>query len=136
MEAILNESYGKVRLDTKEGIVYVYFLGKLTTDDYKSVWNALFQVALEKNVRKVFIDQSKIEKASMEARAWVVAKWFPRAKKNLPDNIYIGVLSSSSFFAKIGGEYIANAVSNMSKFTIKFFPSEDDGTQWLKGLSL
>lgn len=134
METIMNESYGKVRLDATEGIVYVYFLGKIATDDYKKVWNNLYQVALEKNIQKVFIDQSKIEKASMEARAWVVAKWFPKAKKNLPDNVFIGVLSSTSFFAKIGGEYIAKAVSNMSKFTIKFCPTEEEGTKWLKSI--
>ncbi|WP_299453932.1 hypothetical protein [uncultured Microscilla sp.] len=135
MEVILNESYGSVRLDAHNRIVYVYFVGRISTDEYKNIWNALLSIATEKNLRKAFIDQSKIEKASIEARAWVVAKWFPKAKKNLPaDNINIGVLSSTSFFAKIGGEYIATAVKNMSKFNIKFFPTEAEGTKWLNGL--
>lgn len=135
METILNESYGSVRLDAENKIAYVYFMGKIATDDYKKIWNALLSIAVEKGLRKAFIDQSKIEKASIESRAWVVAKWFPKAKKNLPaDNINIAVLSSTSFFAKIGGEYIASAVKNMSKFNIKFFPTEADATKWLKNL--
>lgn len=134
METILDESYGKVRLDTENKIAYLYFIGKISTDDYKKIWNAFLSIAAEKEIHKVFVDQSKVEKASMEARAWVVAKWFPKAKKILPDQVYIGVLSSTSFFAKIGGEYIAAAVKSMSKFKIKFFPSEEEGAKWLTSL--
>ncbi len=135
MEVILNETYGSVRLDAQNKIVYVYFVGRIANDEYKNIWNALLSIAKDKGIVKVFIDQSKIEKVSIESRAWVVAKWFPKAKKNLPaDNIHIAVLSSTSFFAKIGGEYIATAVKNMSKFSIKFFPSEAEGTKWLKSV--
>lgn len=134
METILDEFYGKVRLDTEKKIAYLYFIGKVNIDDYKKIWNTLLSIATEKELYKVFVDQSKIEKASIEARAWVVAKWFPKAKKILPDQVYIGVLSSTSFFAKIGGEYIATAVKNTSKFKVRFFLSEEEGTKWLTSL--
>lgn len=48
MEVILNEAYGSVRLDAENKIGYVYFVGRIASDEYKNIWNTLLSIAKDK----------------------------------------------------------------------------------------
>lgn len=127
-----DESYGKVGFDKEKNIVFVSFEGKITHEDYKQVWHALINEAVKHQCFNVYIDQSNVEKVGMESRAWVIANWLPRAKKELSEDTKVAVLSARQLFARFGGEYIANAASMVSSLNIRFFSTKEDAENWLK----
>ncbi len=131
MEILFEASYTRIEYDADKGIIVLRLLGEIQHEDYKSMWDRLLDEVTARNINKLLADQTGLQKSSMESKAWLVSKWFPKAKKILGDDMKVALVSSKSLFTRIGGEYIVNAVKSMSKFDIKLFRSIEAGMEWL-----
>lgn len=131
MEILFEASYTRIEYDAEKGIIILRLLGEIQHEDYKHMWDTLLQEVTSRNLNKLLADQTGLEKSSMESKAWLVSKWFPKAKKSLGNDMKVALVSSKSLFTRIGGEYIVNAVKSMSKFDIRLFRNAEAAMEWL-----
>ncbi len=131
MEILFETDYTRIEYDSENEIVILCLIGNIAHEDYKTMWNTTFEKVQEKQAIKLIADQTLLEKSSMESKAWLVAKWFPKTKKELRDDMKVAMVTSKSLFTRIGGEYIVNAVRSMSKFDIKIFKNIEAAYEWI-----
>ncbi len=133
MEILFETDYTRIEYDSEHQIVILRLIGTISHEDYKTMWNTTFEKVQERQVIKLIADQTQLEKSSMESKAWLVAKWFPKTKKELSDDMKVALITSRSLFTRIGGEYIVNAVRSMSKFDIRIFKTIEAAYEWING---
>ncbi len=131
MEILFETNYTRIEHHPESEVIILRLIGNISHEDYKNMWETLLEKVLELKVNKLLADQTDLEKSGMESKAWLVAKWFPKAKKSLSDDMKVALVTSKSLFTRIGGEYIVNAVRSMSKFDIRLFRSVEAGMEWL-----
>ncbi len=136
METLFQTEFTKIEYDANHQILIIHLIGAIKHEDYKFMWNKLLEKTLERNARKLIANQATMERSGMESKAWLVAKWFPKAHKRIGSDCAIAIVASKNLFTKIGGEYIANAVKNMSNFDIRFVPSVEAGVDWLSQVKI
>ncbi|GAB4406857.1 MAG: hypothetical protein OHK0053_33280 [Microscillaceae bacterium] len=133
-EILFEAPYTRIEMDAENRVIILRLIGVIGHDDYKNMWNTLIEKVQEHNIQKMIADQTTLERSGMESKAWLVAKWFPKVRKILGNDIKIALVTSRSLFTRIGGEYIVNAVRSMSKFDIRMYNTFDAALEWLKEL--
>ncbi|NJL14113.1 MAG: STAS/SEC14 domain-containing protein [Microscillaceae bacterium] len=131
-EILFEASYTRIELDAENRVIILRLIGVINHEDYKNMWNTFIDKVQEYDIQKMIADQTALERSGMESKAWLVAKWFPKVRKILGNDIKIALVTSRSLFTRIGGEYIVNAVRSMSKFDIRMYNTFDAALEWLK----
>ncbi len=130
-ELIYESDFSKMYLEKYLDLMYVELLGVIDNENYKATFNMMSEKALENGVRRLLVNQSTMQKSSMEAKAWLVTKWLPSARQTFGDRMRAGIVLSKSIFIKIGGEYIISAVRMVSKFDVRSFGDVETARTWL-----
>ena len=127
----LRESYGEVAYDTEHNLLFLSFQGNIEKENYKKLWDGLFEEIVARKCRKVIIDQTQIGKVSMEARAWLVIKWIPKLQREIDSEAKVAVITARSITNKLGAQYLMGAVKKMSLLNIKAVNSLGEAQDWL-----
>ncbi|UZR94118.1 hypothetical protein [Chondrinema litorale] len=135
MEIILDKPYAKISHDIANEVFFLQFEGNISDTDYKDVWEVLLQNGKACDLKKLIIDQRKIGKVSMTARAWYLMNWIPRAKKGVNNNCNVAIISSSYVANKVGINYLVNGVKKFTSFNVKFVLSKAEGEDWFKEIA-
>lgn len=131
-EVLYNADYAQVIYHPDTDILRLNLIGNIMKEDYQTAWNVLLDFYLERQPKKVLIDQRPMNKASLESRAWFVVKWLPKFKRKVDQKIRVAVLFSKSIAMKIGGQFLVDsATKDVPNLEIKTFQSEDDALLWL-----
>jgi hypothetical protein len=131
MDVLFEKPFTKIAYDADNGIMYMELIGVIKHDDYKEMFNTLMEKGLQKNIKKLLVNQATMEKSGMDSKAWLITNWLPRAKKNFGEDVKIALILSKNLFTKIGGEYVVGAVRLISKFEVRTFTAVEDGRIWL-----
>lgn len=131
MKTLYESKITRIQYDQERKLIFFYLLGVIDHENYKIMWNTLLEKVIEVGVQKMVVDQSQMDRSSMESKAWLVTQWLPRARKRIGEEVRIAVVSSKNLFTKIGGEYIANAARKMTSFDIKFTSNTEEAISWL-----
>ncbi|NIK74382.1 hypothetical protein FHS56_001895 [Thermonema lapsum] len=131
-EVLYNADFAQVIYYPDTDILRLNLIGNIMKEDYQTAWNVLLDCYLEKQPKKVLIDQRPMSKASLESRAWFVVKWLPKFKKKVNQKIRVAVVLSKSIAMKIGGQFLVDAATkDVPNLEIKTSQNEEDALSWL-----
>lgn len=131
MEVLFEADYTRIELDSENKTIVLRLLGSIKHEDYKAMWNRLLEELVKHGIKQMIADQTQMKHSSMESKAWLVTKWFPKAHREIGNHARVALIASRNMFNKIGGEYIAKAVSSMSNFQIHFVGDMAEAKEWL-----
>ena len=131
METLYNKAFAEVSFDAAKALLYLELKGVIEGEDYREAFNTGLRFAIEKNAKRLLINQATMQKSTMEAKAWLITSWLPQVKKSISYDIKVAVILSKNLFTKIGGEFAINAARKLSKYDIKAFSSKEDAENWL-----
>ncbi|TAD90235.1 MAG: hypothetical protein EAY75_04600 [Bacteroidetes bacterium] len=133
MEILYEQPFGRISYEASADLIYLELLGEISKEDYKTVFNATGDLALQHNASRLLVNQATMQKSSMESKAWLVTNWLPRMRKVFQDNMRVSIILSNNLFTKIGGEYIAAAVRKISGFNLRTFIDAEEARTWVMG---
>lgn len=116
---------------SKGHVLLMKFIGDMTDDEYKQIWQVSFKETYEKGIEKLIIDQSEIGNVSFSARAWVMVKMYPKIKRELSPYLAGAIISSGNIVHRSGVQYLVKAFQKVSGYKIDFHENYEDAIQWL-----
>lgn len=131
MELLFEKEFAKLFYEEADRLMYLELIGVIGSQEYRETFTTLLQKAIEKNINKLLVNQATMEKSSMESKAWLIASWMPKVKKQFGDDIRVALLLSKNLFTKIGGEYIVGVVRTLGRFDIKAFGNMEEARNWV-----
>jgi hypothetical protein len=131
MELLYEQPFGRISYDAENDLIYLELIGDINKEDYRTIFNTTADLGAERKIKRLFANQSTMQKSSMESKAWLVTNWVPRVRKIFNDDMKAAILLSNNLFTKIGGEYIAAAVRKISGFNLRTFTNPDEARNWL-----
>jgi hypothetical protein len=131
MRDVLKTNYCHVQYDPLNYIIWVQFIGDMSDDEYKEIWNQSISFIFDYGLEKIVIDQSQIGEVGLSARAWVVMKAYPRIKRDLSPDLAVSIISSSNNSRRAGMQYLVKAVQAFSGYIIQFHSNFDESKVWL-----
>lgn len=114
------------------GIVIMKFKGDIAEDVYKDFWKKSIDFGVEKQIKRVIIDQQEIGNVSFLARGWVVVNAFPRVKKELPKDLAAAIISSGRLVQKSGMQYLLKAFVGLTGYKVNIQPTPETAIEFLK----
>lgn len=126
MEILFETDYTKIEYDSENDVMILKLIGNIKHDDYKNMWNTLLEKVLEKDTRRIIADQTSMERSSMESKAWLVTRLFPKIVKQMGKEAKVVMVASKSIFTRVGGEYLIGVMKTMSNFDIKIAKSTEE----------
>ncbi|WP_038031651.1 SpoIIAA family protein [Thermonema rossianum] len=132
-EILLNNEVARIEYLPQDSFLKLTLIGNLDKDDYQSTWNFLLDCIMDKQPKKILVDQRPMTKASIESRAWLLVKWVPKFKNKVVHPTKVAVLFSKSLAVKIGGEFLVNAASKeVESAQLRVFQDENEALRWLQ----
>jgi|GEM_PF-2166725 len=131
MELLYEKDFGRISYEIEQDLIYLELIGDINKEDYKELFNMTAELGVERNIKRLLVNQVTMQKSTMESKAWLVTNWVPRVRKLFHDDMRAAIILSNSLFTKIGGEYIAAAVRKLSKFNLRTFTNSDDARSWV-----
>ncbi len=131
-EELYATHYARITYEAPQDFLFLELSGVLEGDIYRETFNMLLQYGLEKNAKKLLVNQAPMQKSSMEAKAWLITSWFPQVKKAFHEDMKVAIVLSTNLFNKIGGEFVVSTIRNTSKFDVKTFTNLGEAQTWLK----
>ena len=123
---------GEIKVDKKLDIMIARFTGDYSNDDYKNLWFEGLYQAKSNNIKKVFIDQSKVGKVSFIVRSWFIMIMLPLIKKELGNNVALSVLPAEDEDNASRAKYFVKMANAMTPFKIATYPDEKLCIEYLK----
>lgn len=114
-------------------ILFIKFMGNIEDDDYKDIWEDGVNYAVENDIENFIFDQEEVGKVSFSARGWVIIKMLPRIKKEIGQNIKVGVISSKDLINKSGVKYLVGMFEKMAGVNVNFFPDRESAVKFIIG---
>ncbi len=115
-------------------ILIIRFIDDISDDAYFEIWEKGLELAIEKDSRRIIMDQSPVGHVSFTARSKVIMRYLPRYKKGLGKELQVGVLSSSNMIHSAGIKYMVKTFKSLTSFSIEFFSVEGDAIKWLRSV--
>ncbi len=131
MELLMENDYIRIFHISDDEMIYVELLGSIPHEDYKTCFMAMIDKGVEKNIKRLLVNQSTMEKSGIDSKAWLITTWLPKAHKTFGDNMKVAILLSKNLFTKIGGEYVIKMVRALTKMNINSFTNMDEAKKWV-----
>jgi hypothetical protein len=133
-ENLYTNNSGQIHYLPEINTLYVEFIGKLDSQEYKDTYQQLLEFINSKKVDAIIADQTKSQGSTMDARAWLVVKWLPELKKEIGERkVLLAGISEAKFgFKKVISQYIEQTFKKMTALPVESFTNIDDAIQWIK----
>lgn len=112
-------------------ILVIKFIGNMTDEAYFEIWEKVLLLAVAKESKRLIVDQLLGEPVSFAARSKVVRVYLQQYKKNIGNELKVGVLMSANNIYNAGAKYLVEIFRSQTSFKIKFFSEKGDAIKWL-----
>ncbi|TAF67489.1 MAG: STAS/SEC14 domain-containing protein [Cytophagales bacterium] len=131
MEKLFETHYAYIEHDNKNDLIFLKMKNVVEHEEYKTMFLTVLEKFVEKKCYRLLVDQSDVQKSSMESRAWLVTKWIPMVRQEIGENAKCAVVLARNMFSKIGAQYVVGLVGTITRLDIKSFSNHEDAMHWL-----
>lgn len=129
---IFSAEYGVLYDCPEENLLFIHWTGgDIPDEEYRVFWDIALKACVDKHYSRLLIDQREIGYVSMSARAWLLLKWLPRARRAVGTDFRTAILRSKHIMHGTGMNYLVNGIKKVTSFQFEFVNSLEEGVEWL-----
>jgi len=115
----------------EEQLLLMQWTGDVPEEEYRVFWDISLQACVDRGYTRLLIDQRQIGYVNMAARAWLLLKWLPRARRAVGTNFRTAILRSKHVMHSTGLNYLVSGIKKVTPFQFEFVGSLEEGVRWL-----
>lgn len=128
---IFSAEYASLYDCPNEQLLLIQWKGDVPEEEYRVFWDISLQACVDRGYTQLIIDQRQIGYVKMAARAWLLLKWLPRARRAVGADFQTAILRSTHLMHSTGLNYLVDGIKRMTTFKFEFVNSLEEGVEWL-----
>lgn len=131
MKTIYQQKLCCLQYHEKSNFIQMIWEGDLNNDEYKAFWTAYYNEYLKLPKPYLLVDQRKVGKVDMTARAWFVMNFLPKYKNKVRPDLIVAVMQPQNVMNKTAIQYLVSATNRLTSYQIRLFTEQDEAHRWL-----
>jgi hypothetical protein len=129
-----NEATASLSISEEEGIIIVKLSGVLDHENYKLVFEKLFNIIMVYKYRKIIYNLKELKRTEMQSRAWYATVFLPKVIKHFGLDFKTALITSSNKYESISIDFLVKVGSNLGfKDNVCMFDTQESAIAWLEG---